>query len=167
MNRADIINLAISHAMKAFDRFRSKERSYTAIGKLSDLFVPTGKDKPSNRGPVSMSEARKRLRYGFKPPGTMIIGVKDTNSMEPHIDDNCYVALDFLPDDAEVHVGSVYGYEHPTYGIILHRCITARSGGRYVFQGDNLKLPDPTVERSQIKYWLSGISYGEQDEPDD
>jgi signal peptidase I len=90
-------------------------------------------------------------------PGTRIITVADTGSMEPLIDAGNLVILEPVNTLA---VGDMATYVKDETTIVLHRIIEILGDEWYRFQGDNCAIPDAEwIHRRQLREVVRGIIY--------
>ncbi|MBU1201051.1 MAG: hypothetical protein KJ583_02295 [Nanoarchaeota archaeon] len=101
----------------------------------------------------------------------VIIDIKDaqwaaftnTNSMDPVLDETAN-AIQIVPrSEAEVGVGDIVSYVHPTAGRIIHRVVYKgqdENGTYFIMKGDNNPTSDPDKVRfEQIKTVTVAIIY--------
>lgn len=79
-------------------RLSQTKKTDRIIGGLITQEKPTESDKPSPASSISQTAARRQLVWGdfTSENGYQIVGVANTNSMEPFIDQNCLVILEDL-----------------------------------------------------------------------
>ena len=87
----------------------------------------------------------------------------NTNSMDPVLDENAN-AIQIVPrSEAEIGVGDIVSYVHPTAGRIIHRVAYKgqdENGTYFIMKGDNNPTSDPDKVRfDQIKTVTVAIIY--------
>jgi len=88
---------------------------------------------------------------------------KDTNSMDPFLDEGAN-GIEIIPsNEEEIQVGDIISYESIEGGIVIHRVIGVsedEEGIYFITKGDNNPVQDPEKVRfEQVKGILVGIIY--------
>jgi len=124
------------------------------------LFEETEGNKPSPVGILSSADVAGRISKEFPTYNVSTVG--PTNSMEPLIDCGdlvLEVPMDlWLAKGGTYKVGQIFTYQYNSTTRIIHRLIGQRNG-KYLFKGDNNKLPDYLVDPSQFRTAVVGIVY--------
>lgn len=166
MNAAQIINWC-------YEKFKPKK---TMIhGYISAPISPTQKDMPSASSSIPMNDLLKYIKNGFPVDKFMVVGVQDTNSMEPYIDDNSWVLCERVTNaqDFQFRKGMICVYNGSGSNIralhgklVMHR-ITDIDNEQLHFKGDNNIGSDGWIDKKYVLYNVTGVIYGLQDEEGD
>ncbi len=144
-----------------------------------ELTKPTQADKPSPSSTLTKSEAAtladlivKQMKRRGKE--SIHHTVEDTNSMEPIVDDNCFVILEIIKDGFKIREGMIVIYARPNpqdfhkIQLVIHRIWKISTSNKsFYIKGDNNYFADGWVSKSKIRSNLYGIIYFEQDEEGD
>ena len=163
MNNADIINWWVG-------LWRKEEQHGTEVAFLGD-FDPgqeTQKDKPSPHSSYTTDELYTIAQKAFTPRKHWVVGVANTNSMEPLFDDNSIIVLERLDktmlEKQPLRSGDIVIYESGARSII-HRLIKPYDNNgvpSWTIKGDNNFLIDGIIATDRITHRLVGILYGRE-----
>jgi len=135
--------------------------------------LPTQADKPSASSSLSKSQLKQKLLKSFSDVKKYtIFTVADTNSMEPHIDDNSLVVVETVTEDFKLRPGQVIIYDGTAifgrFVLVIHRIWTVSNDGtEFYIKGDNNYFADGWVKREKIMYNVVAVGYYEQTEEGD
>lgn len=159
MNAADLVNEIVSRLST------STRVLFTGV----DNTPASQDDKPSPHSSVDDNYARLSRAY---PPSAAysVVGVANTNSMEPYFDDNCDIVLEEITpsrlDAQPLVAGDIIVYPYGKIRII-HRLRTKTPSG-WIIEGDNNYLPDmKIVQDEEITHRVVAIAYGRARRPGD
>ncbi len=137
-------------------------------GEVIDLLNPlTMGSSPERDSPSDWIKEKQIEVYSDR----VILDIQDaewaaftnTNSMDPILDENAN-AIQIVPkSEADIDVGDIISYIHPTHGRIIHRVAYKgqdEQGTYFIMKGDNNQLSDPDKVRfDQIKTVTVAIIY--------
>lgn len=152
---------------KLYDRYVTLIKKYNKLEQDNTITMgnlsyekPTQRDKPSNYSKYTLTELRKSIRL---QNNEVIANVRNTNSMEPWIDENTLVVLCPVNLDKErILSGKIVVYEKGEQLIIHRVCRISDSGKSAWIEGDNNQIADGWVPLSKIKYGVKSIHYGQR-----
>ncbi len=91
---------------------------------------------------------------------TRYVGISNTNSMDPFIDENTNI-LEILPSDLnKIQIGDIISFKIETGEVYIHRVVGKgqdENGLYFITKGDNNPNTDPVITRSSD---VVGIVYG-------
>lgn len=131
----------------------------------------TQKDKISPHSSLEINELSIRLRRAFPPQaGYKVVGIANTNSMEPLFDDNSIIVEEDLTtakwrkvflERQPLVAGDIIVYDAGKYRII-HMLIKKTNKG-WLIKGTNNKTPDlKLIKEEKILNRLAIIGYAKQ-----
>ena len=128
--------------------------------------ITEAEEKPSPKPRLSLNEAfldeLDELLEKHNGNSALMVGVTDTNSMEPLIDIGCQIALIPLTDaqKQDIIAGDIVWFKRMSDGAenVLHRVIEVNDGW-VVTRGDNLVVSDGPIPFKDIKGYCAMIIY--------
>ena len=128
--------------------------------------ITEAEEKPSPKPRLSLNEAfldeLDELLEKHHGNSALLVGVTNTNSMEPLIDIGCQIALIPLTDaqKQEIIVWDIIWFRRMSDGAenVLHRVIEVNDGW-VVTRGDNLVVSDGPIPFKDIKGYCAMIIY--------
>src|SRR3990167_8508276 len=128
--------------------------------------ITEAEEKPSPKPRLSLNDTfldeLDELLEKHNGNSALMVGVTDTNSMEPLIDIGCQIALIPLTDaqKQDIIAGDIVWFKRMSDGAenVLHRVIEVNDGW-VVTRGDNLVVSDGPIPFKDIKGYCAMIIY--------
>lgn len=155
---------ALTERIERAERAVDEVRGAVALSDRGTIRVRTRLQAPSSNLPHDRA-LRAASAARLMIPGSSVMTVMPTGSMEPIFDERAILLLESAPFES-LRPGDIVTYRHPEHDLpVVHRIVEKR-GDRFWSKGDaNARMDDVFVTRENYLQRVCGIIYGSASAP--